>query len=166
VYRPGIEEKTMSQIQPPNENAEVGRGATPLSTLIFGVASGDMGAVDAQLADNIEWHQMPYNQKVKGKKDVMRWLKAGSTSEKKPEIINDVVADKWGVFEYWNVGTASKELIDFGEKQGWPFPKDPRSLIGQKYRVAQCFVYHLDDDGRIDVMRQYLDAGSVWAQFK
>jgi hypothetical protein len=32
--------------------------------------------------------------------------------------------------------------------------------------VAQCFVYHLDDDGRIDVMRQYLDAGSVWAQFK
>ena len=126
----------MSQIQPPNDNAEVGQRATPLSTLIFGVASGDMGAVEAQLADDIEWYQMPYNQKVKGKKAVMTWLKAGSTSEKKPEIINNVLIGKWGVFEYWNVGTATKELIEFGEKQGWPFPRDPRSLIGQKYRVA------------------------------
>ena len=156
----------MSKIQPPNDNSEVGPRATPLSTLIFGVASGDMKAVEAQLADDIEWHQMPYNQKVKGKKAVMTWLKAGSTSEKKPEIINNVLIGKWGVFEYWNVGTATKQLIEFGEKQGWPFPKDPSSLIGQKYRVAQCFVYHLDDDGRIDLMRQYLDAGSVWAQFK
>jgi hypothetical protein len=159
-------EDAMSQIQTPNENAQAGSGATPLSTLIFGVASGDMGAVDAQLSDDIEWDQMPYNQKVKGKKDVMRWLTAGSTSEKKPEIINNILAGKWGVFEYWNIGTATKELIEFGEKQGWPFPKDPSSLIGQKYRVAQCFVYHLDGDGRIDLMRQYLDAGSVWAQFK
>ena len=36
-----------------------------------------MGAVEAQLADDIEWHRMPFNQKVKGKKDVMTWLKAG-----------------------------------------------------------------------------------------
>lgn len=139
---------------------------TPLSTLIFAVASGDMAAVDAQLADDIEWDQMPYNKKVRGKKEVMQWLQAGSASEKKPEIINNVLAAKWGVFEYWNAGTATKELIDFGKKQGWPFPKDPNSLIGQKYRVAQCFVYRLNGAGRIDLMRQYLDAGSVWAQFK
>jgi hypothetical protein len=152
----------MSEIQPPNANA----GETPLSILIFGVAAGEMAAVEAQLADEIEWHQMPYNQKVQGKENVMTWLKAGSTSEKKPEIINNVLAGKWGVFEYWNVGTATKELVEFGEKQGWPFPKNSKSLIGQQYRVAQCFVYHLDDNGQIDLMRQYLDAGSVWAQFK
>ena len=156
----------MSQVQSPDESFHANSGATPLRTLIFGVASGDMEAVDSQLADAIEWDQVPYNQKVKGKQDVMKWLSAGSKSEKKPEVINDVLADKWGVFEYWNIGTATKELIEFGEKQGWPFPKDPNSLIGQKYRVAQCFVYHLDDTGRIDLMRQYLDAGSVWAQFK
>src|ERR1700721_3639250 len=116
----------MSKIQPPNDNSEVGPRATPLSTLIFGVASGDMAAVDAQLSDDIEWHQMPYNQKVKGKKDVMTWLKAGSTSEKKPEIINNVLIGKWGVFEYWNAGTATKELIELREKQGGPLQKDPR----------------------------------------
>jgi hypothetical protein len=77
-----------------------------------------------------------------------------------------VLAGSWGVFEYWNVGTATRELIEFGKKQRWPFPKDPNTLIGQPYRAAQCFVYHLDGDGRIDLIRQYLDAGSVWAQFK
>ena len=72
-----------------------------------------------------------------------------------------------GVFSrYWNVGTATRELIEFGKSQGWLFPKDPNSLVGQKYKVAQCFVYHLDEQGKIDVMRQYLDTGSVWAQFK
>ena len=156
----------MSYIEAPNEDPEARSTATPLSTLILAVASGDMATVDAQLAEDIEWDQMPYNQKVKGKQEVMSWLKAGSASEKKPEIINNVLADEWGVLEYWNVGTATWELIEFGKKRAWPFPKDPNSLIGQKYRVAQCFVYHLDSDGRIDLMRQYLDAGSVWAQFK
>ena len=30
--------------------------------------------------------------------------------------------------------------------------------------MAECFVYHLNAEGKIDVMREYLDAGSVWAQ--
>jgi hypothetical protein len=47
--------------------------ATPLSILIAAVASGDMMAAEAQLADGVEWHQMPYNQSVKGKKDVMSY---------------------------------------------------------------------------------------------
>jgi hypothetical protein len=143
-----------------------GQSSTPLASLIFAVAAGNMAAADAQLSDDVEWDQMPYNKKVKGKKEVMSWLKAGSTSEKKPEIINNVLAGSWGVFEYWNVGKAIRELIEFGKQHGWPFPKDPSSLIGQKYRVAQCFVYRLDSNGRIDLMRQYLDAGCVWAQFK
>ena len=68
-----------------------------------------------------------------------------------------------GVFRIRNVGTVTWELIEFGKSQGWLFPKDPNSLVGQKYKVAQCFVYHLDEQGKIDVMRQYLDTGSVWS---
>jgi hypothetical protein len=84
VYRYN-QRNIMSQIHSQNEDAQAGFRVTPLSILIFGVASGDMRAVDAQLADDIEWDQMPYNQKVKGKKDVMKWLTAGSTSEKSPK---------------------------------------------------------------------------------
>jgi hypothetical protein len=139
---------------------------TPLSKLIVAAASGDLKTAEMQLAEDVEWDQMPYNNKIKGKQDVMSWLKAGSADKKEPEIFNDVCAGDWGVFEYWNIGTVSQELIEFGKARGWPFPKDPESLVGQTYRVAQCFVYHLNTAGKIDLMRQYLDAGSVWAQFK
>jgi len=27
-------------------------------------------------------------------------------------------------------------------------------------------VYHINAEGKIDLMREYLDAGSVWAQLK
>ena len=156
----------MSDVKKDNEALKPRSPATPLSTLIWAVASGDMATIEAQLADDIEWHQMPYNQKVIGKQDAMAWLKAGSFDKKEPEIFNDVMAGDWGVFEYWNVGTVSQELIDFGKAHRLPFPKAPESLIGQTYKVAQCFVYHLNTDGKIDLMRQYLDAGSIWAQFK
>jgi hypothetical protein len=30
--------------------------------------------------------------------------------------------------------------------------------------VAQCFVYHINAEGKIDVIREYMDAGTLWAQ--
>ncbi len=41
-------------------------------------------------------------------------------------------------------------------------PAEPGSLVGQQYKVSECFVYHINTEGKIDLMRQYLDAGSVW----
>jgi hypothetical protein len=32
--------------------------------------------------------------------------------------------------------------------------------------VTQCFVWHLNAEGKIHLMRHYLDIGSVWTQFK
>ena len=49
----------MPQAQSPDDNVHAKSGATRLRTLIFGVASDDMKAVDSQLADAIEWDQMP-----------------------------------------------------------------------------------------------------------
>src|SRR5215469_7811995 len=40
--------------------------------------------------------------------------------------------------------------------------KDPNPLIGQTYNLAQCFVWHLNAEGKIHLMRRYLDTGSVW----
>jgi hypothetical protein len=141
-----------------------GSRATPLSTLIWAVASEDIATAEAQITDDIEWGLMPYNKVLKGKGEVIPWLKAGSTSKKEPVAISNVATRDWGVFEYWNIGTVTEELIKFGNEQKWPWPKDPNSFLGQPYRVAQCFVYHINPEGKIDFMRQYLDTGSVWAQ--
>lgn len=139
---------------------------SPLASLISAVASSNFALLETLLADDVEWDQMSINKKVKGKTEVMKWFKVGATDSKEPEIINDLSTKDWGVFEYWNIGTVSKELVAFGNQQKWPWPKDPNSLIGQKYKVAQCFVWHLNAEGKIFRMSQYLDTGSIWMQFK
>ncbi len=158
--------ETIRPIDLNNEALTPGSKATPFSTFIWAVVSEDIAAAEAQITDNIEWALMPYNKVIKGKDEVIPWLRAGSADQKKPLVITNVATQDWGVFEYWNIGTMSEEVIKFGTEQKWPWPKDPHSYLGQKYRVAQCFVYHINPEGKIDFMRQYLDAGSVWAQLK
>ena len=156
-------------IRPIDLNTEALKPAsttTPFSTFIWAVASADIAAAEAQIADDIEWGLMPYNKVLKGKAEVIPWLIAGAADQKEPVVMTNVATKHWGVFEYWNIGTVSEELIEFGNKKEWPWPRDPSSFLGQKYKVAQCFVYHINAEGKIDFMRQYLDAGSVWAQFQ
>ncbi len=158
----------MKNVQLINQGTEALKNATPtkFSILIAAVAAEDMATVEAQLADDVEWDMMPTGEIVKGKAGVMKWLTAGAASRKEPAVINDLDAKNWGTFEYWNIGTVTDELVAFGNQQKWPWPKDPDLLIGQKYKVAQCFVWHLDAEGKIYLMRQYLDTGSIWSQFK
>ena len=160
-----LDSETMKPIDLNSESLKPGSTATPFSTFIWATVSGDIDTAAAQVADDIEWRIMPFNKVLKGKNEVVPWLKAGSADQKKPIVITNVATKDWGVFEYWNIGTISEELIKFGNEQKWPWPKDPNSLLGQKYRVAQCFLYHINPEGKIDFMRQYL-AGNVWAQFK
>jgi ketosteroid isomerase-like protein len=159
----------LERIEPIDRNDETltpGSQATPMSRVIWGVASGDIAAVEAQIADNIEWGLMPYIKVLKGKEQVMSWLKTGAADQKEPVTITNAATKDWGVFEYWNVGTVSEEVITFGNQQHWPWPKDPSSYLGQKYKVAQCFVYHVNSEGKIDTMRQYLDTQSIWSQLE
>ena len=161
-----LDSETIKPVDLNTEALKPGSKATPMSTLIYAIVLGDVATVEAQITDDIEWGLMPYNKVLKGKVEVMPILKAGLADQKKPVAITNVATKNWGVFEYWNIGTVSEELIKYGNEHKWPWPKDPNGLLGQKYKVAQCFVYHINPEGKIDFMRQYLDAGSVWAQFK
>jgi hypothetical protein len=155
----------MKAINLDDKALEPGSRATPCSTFIWAIASGDIPTAESQLADDITWGLMPYNKVLKGKSEVIPWLKAGHSDQKRPIAISNVLMGNCGVFEYWNIGTVSEALVKFGNEQGWPWPRDPSAFVGRKYRVAQCFVYHVDGEGKMTFMRQYLDAGSVWAQF-
>jgi hypothetical protein len=149
------------------EALKPGSKATPMSTLIYAVALEDMETAEAQITDDIEWGVMPYNKVLKGKAYVMAMLKTGSTQHKKPVTITNAATKNWGVYEYWNIGTVTEDLIKYGNEHHWPWPmKDPHTIVGQGYRISQCFVYHINAEGKIDFMRQYLDTGSAWAQFK
>ncbi len=148
------------------EALEPGSRATPFSTFLWAVVSGDIATAEAQITDDIEWGLMPYNKVLRGKDQVIPWLKAAAADQKEPIVITNAATNDWGVFEYLNIGRVSEEVIKFGNEQQWPWPKDPTSFLGRKDRIAQCFTYHINSQGKTDFMRQYLDTGSVWAQFR
>jgi hypothetical protein len=62
--------------------------STPFSTFISAVVSRTLSAAEALLADDIEWDMMSTGQKLKGKAEVMPWLRAGAASRKEPVTIS------------------------------------------------------------------------------
>lgn len=159
----------LEHVEPIDHNKDSlkeGSAATPLSALIWAIAASDLAKVESLVADGIEWGLMPYNKVLKGKDEVMSWFKAAAADRKRPIVITNAIANDWGVLEYWNIGTVSEEVIKLGNEKKWPWPGNPESFLGREYRVAQCFVYHVNVEGKIDLMRQYLDTGSIWAQLE
>jgi hypothetical protein len=120
-----------------NEALRPGSTATPFSTFFWALISGDLTTSEARLTDDIEWDLMLNNQILKGKKEVIPWLKAGAASRKEPIAISNFATKEWGVFELWNIGAVTEDLIEFGKKQGWPFSGDPKRLLGRNYKVAE-----------------------------
>jgi hypothetical protein len=144
------------------------KGQTPslFSTFAVALLSNDWTAVEAKLANNIKWHMMPNAQNRKGKKNVIKFMMASYyAAKRKPKLIKDQASKDWGCFEYYNVGLTDKSIIEFVKQSKWPFP-DPNKPVGRKYKVPVCFVWYANPKGKIDLVREYLDVGSLVAQFK
>jgi hypothetical protein len=117
--------------------------------------------------ENCEWTMMPNMKTFKGKKAVVEMCKQGKlASDKTPEIIFDEANSEWGVFEYMNRGTITKELSALAATTDWQFPVDPSTLVGRQYAVPVCFVYHLNAKGKIYLLHEYLDLGGLMKQLK
>lgn len=148
------------------KNLVKGKNPSPFATLAVALLSDDWATVEAKLADNIKWNMMPNAQNRKGKKNVVKFLKASYyAAKRKPKLIHDQVSKDWGCFEYYNIGITDKSIVEFVKQSKWPFP-DPSKLVGRKYKVPVCFVWHRNPKGKIDLIREYLDVGSLVTQFK
>jgi limonene-1,2-epoxide hydrolase len=141
---------------------------TPLAKFLLAISRDDWRRAETLLNDDIEWDMMPNSQIRKGKKEVMPFLKASWTAANNriPTVINNVATKEWGVMEYWNIGTISEGVIEFAKQSKWPFVRDLPNLIGRTYKVPVCFIYHINQQGKIDLVREYLDVGSMLTQFE
>ncbi len=163
-----------TEAQRTGESLKPGSTATPFSTFFWAALSythkrveADRLTAEAPLADDIEWDLMNNGQIRKGKKEVTSFLWAGGFgSYKEPVAISNVATKEWGVWEYWNIGTLSEGIIEFARQSKWPFPADAHSLIGRTYRIPVGFVYHINAQGKIDIVRECLDTQSLMAQFQ
>jgi hypothetical protein len=160
-------EKSTDTTEIKYKDLEKGSTATPFSKFFWAALKDDWATAEPQIADDIEWDMMSNNQIRKGKTEVLPFLKASKyASAKEPVPILNMANGEWGIWEYWNVGTADAGIIEFAKQSTWPFPADTSKIIGETYKVPVCFSYHINAKGQIDLVREYLDVGSVIAQFK
>jgi hypothetical protein len=135
------------------------------NTLFESGRNNDFEAMAETIDDDCEWVLMPNMQTFKGKAAVVALCSQGKlASDKTPEILFDVATPEWGVFEYMNRGTITKELTAFAATSGWQFPTDTAALVGRQYAVPVCFVYHINAKGKIYLLHEYLDLGSLMKQ--
>jgi hypothetical protein len=149
------------------ETMEPPKTTTVFRTLFESGKANDFETMADTIDEDCEWVLMPNMKTFKGKKDVAEFCKGGKlASEKTPEIMVDFATPEWGVFEYWNRGIITKELVAFAGTSGWQFPVDPATLVGKKYEVPVCFVYRINTKGKIYLLHEYLDLGSLMKCFK
>jgi hypothetical protein len=74
--------ETLQPIDLDSEALKPGSRATRFSTFIWAVAAGDVPTAEAQIADEIQWGLMPYNKVLKGKGEVIPWLRAAGATRK------------------------------------------------------------------------------------
>ena len=142
-------------------------GGTPFSQFYPAVLNCEWAKAEAMLAENVVWTMMPNNQILKDRNETMAFIKASvSAAQREPAVMGDVFLKEWGVWEYWNIGTVTNDLVGFVRASGWPLPNAGQGLAGKRYKVGICFVYHVNASGHIDLVREYLDVGTVIAQLR
>jgi hypothetical protein len=141
--------------------------STVFRTLFESGRKNDFATMAETIDEDCEWVLMPNMKKFKGKREVVDLCRGGKlASDKTPEIMFDAATTEWGAFEYMNRGVITKELSAFAATSGWQFPADPSTLVGQQYEVPVCFVYHVNAKGKIYLLHEYLDLGSLMKSFK
>jgi hypothetical protein len=145
-----------------------GADATPFSKLAYHLINAEDEAIKEALADDIVWTMMPNGAVLDGKEQVFEFLKPAfaSVEIRMPELIGNVALKDWGVLEYWNKGIIDDNAIAFAQSF-WGqnrLPIDRDGIIGKEHKMAVCFVYHINTQGKIDLVREYLDIGSYITQ--
>jgi SnoaL-like domain len=142
--------------------------ATVFRTLFESGKANDFETMANTIADDCEWVMMPNMQRFKGKAACVELCKKGKlSSDKTPDIMTDLAAAEWGVFEYMNNGTITKELVHLGALDpSFKLTPDDSALVGKKYSVAVCFVYRINAQGKIVQLHEYLDMEGLKKQFQ
>jgi hypothetical protein len=130
--------------------------------------NNDFEAMADTMDEDCEWVLMPNMQAFKGKAACVELCTKGKlASDKTPEILYDVATAEWGVFEYMNRGTITKDLTALAAiDSDFKLAEDPKRLIGRQYAVAVCFVYRINAARKIYLVHEYLDMAGLMEQLK
>jgi len=139
---------------------------TIFRTLFESSENNDFDAVAGAIHEECEWMLMSSGEIFKGGKNIVALCKAGKlASVKKPEIMFDVANAEWGIFEYMSRGVITNAFANLAAASSWQFPVAPAALVGRRYALPVCIVYHTNAQRKIYLLQEYLDLGSLTNQF-
>ena len=121
------------------------------------VEAGQRGAwdeVQACFAPECTWTLWPPGRVFQGRSEVLAFLRSGmgaAATRQAGESRGAFACDPWGVFEYTSRGVADADRARaFAQMTGLS-----DSFAGGAFAVAVCFIWHVDDSGQIDAVREY-----------
>ena len=116
------------------------------------------GAV-ACFAPDCEWRLITTGIALRGLDEIKAFLQRGfeASEREPPEVRSEFATKEFGVFEYTSRGIANERADDFVTRisEGASAVTDVVS-VGRRFEIHVCFVYHLDTDGLIDRVNEYI----------
>ncbi|HUB08898.1 MAG TPA: nuclear transport factor 2 family protein [Myxococcales bacterium] len=141
----------------------------------------DWDAVMAHFDPDCEWWLVTSGKRFRGALEIRLFLESGlgAADRDKPEIRGEFASGDWGLFEYTSRGIINKGVNRFSAVTN---PKAVRRspsatdvsrvvrslvmgfvmrlarifLIGRRFEIPVCFIYHLNERGLIDRVNEYV----------
>ena len=121
--------------------------------------SGDWGTVSGYFSPACTWTLMPPGTTFRGSAEVVKFMQSGlgaAAEREQADVRNEFATDEWGVFEYTSRGVIDAErAAQFVQKIGTAGPS-AEDLTGRRFEVPVCFVYHVNAEGLIDQVNEYV----------
>jgi hypothetical protein len=130
--------------------------------------SGYWAELDEILAPDCVWSLRTQGAVFQGLDDVVAFIQEGfdaAATREEPDVCTDFSAADWGVYEYISRGTIDPSQATRFAKRVIPAPRIittalapilARMLSGKTFAIPVCFVYHVNSDGLIDQVNEYV----------
>lgn len=130
--------------------------------------SGDWAALETILAPDCVWAVLTQGSLFRGRDQVTSFIREGfgaAVTRDQPDVRSEFSTAEWGVYEYTSRGTMDREGAAIFAKRlsrGRPIITSvlteiaSRALRGKAFAIPVCFVYHVNHDGLIDHVNEYV----------
>lgn len=130
--------------------------------------AGDWHILEDLLAPDCVWTVLTQGTTFRGRDQVIDFIREGfdaAATREQPEVRGEFGTADWGVYEYTSRGTVDgAKATTFAQRLtgGRPIltsilaPIIKRVLHAKPFAIPVCFIYHVNTDGRIDQINEYV----------
>lgn len=130
--------------------------------------SGDWAALEETLAPDCVWRLLTQGVVFRGRGEVIAFIREGfdaAAIRDAPHVRSEFSTSNWGVYEYTSRGTVDRARATAFAKRltgGRPIITSAIAQLvsrvagGKTFALPVCFVYHVNADGLIDQVNEYV----------